>query len=248
MTKTILVTGASRGIGAAVAIGAGALGWKVGLNYASNRDRAAETAAKVREAGGEAELLPGDVADEAAVIEMFDAVERRFGKLDGVVVNAGVIAQRTPVAEMSLERMRRIIDVNVLGALLTAREAARRMGREKAGREGSMVILSSVAAKLGGPGEYVDYAASKGAMDSLTIGLAKELAPQGLRVNAVRPGLIETEIHADGGWADRAKVLGESVPWGRAGSADEVAESILWLLSDKASYVTGALLDVTGGR
>jgi NAD(P)-dependent dehydrogenase (short-subunit alcohol dehydrogenase family) len=246
--KAILITGASRGIGRAAALLAGARGWSVAVNSADNRQAAEETAGGVRSAGGQAAIMQGDVSSEADVIAMFDAAERAFGPLDGVVVNAGIIAPGMPLAEMSAERMRRIFEVNVLGAYLCAREAARRLPKSKNGKGGSIVLMSSVAARLGAPFEYVDYAGSKAALDALTIGLMKELGPEGVRVNAVRPGLIETDIHASAGAPDRAARLGVTAPLGRAGTAAETGEAIIWLLSDASSYVTGAILDVAGGR
>ena len=192
--------------------------------------------------------LRGDVAVEADVIEVFDAAVNQLGPLDGVVINAGIVAAPQPLADMSAARIRQMFDVNTVGAYLCAREAARRLARSRGGRGGSIVIVSSAAARLGGPGEYVDYAGSKGALDTLTIGLAKELGKEAVRVNAVRPGLIDTDIHASGGQPDRAHRIGATTPLGRAGRADEVAEAILWLLSDAASYTTGALIDVAGGR
>ncbi|WP_244846823.1 SDR family oxidoreductase [Caballeronia sp. SL2Y3] len=248
MSKVILITGASRGIGRSAAILAGARGWSVGVNYASNAQAAEETVAAVRAAGGKAIAIAGDVRDEAAIISMFDATEQAFGKLDGVVNNAGIVAPGAPLADMDIERLKRIFDTNVLGAYLCAREAARRLSRSRGGHGGSLVNVSSAAARLGSPNEYVDYAGSKGAIDAMTIGLSKELGPEGVRVNAIRPGLIETDIHASGGKPDRAHVLGVHTPLGRPGTADEVGESIVWLLSDASSYVTGAILDVTGGR
>jgi NAD(P)-dependent dehydrogenase (short-subunit alcohol dehydrogenase family) len=248
MSKVILITGASRGIGRSTALLAGARGWSVGVNYASNAAAAEATVAAVEAAGGKALAIPGDVRTEAAVIAMFDATQQAFGPLDGFVNNAGIVAPGSALADMELDRLRRIFDTNVLGAYLCAREAARCLSRDRGGKGGSIVNVSSAAARLGSPNEYVDYAGSKAAVDTLTIGLAKELGPHGVRVNAVRPGLIDTEIHASGGKPDRAAVLGVQTPLGRPGTADEVAESIVWLLSDASSYVTGAILDVTGGR
>lgn len=248
MSKTILITGASRGIGRAAAVMAGGRGWAVGVNYAGNEAAAQDTVEAVQKAGGRAIAIRGDVSRESDVIAMFDATEKAFGRIDGFVNNAGIVGHKQAFADYSLERMKRIFDINVLGAYLGAREAARRMSTSRGGRGGSIVNVSSIASRLGAPGEYVDYAGSKGAMDAMTLGLAKELGPEGIRVNAVRPGLIETDIHASGGQPDRAARLGAGTPMGRAGQAEEVAEAILWLLEDKSSYVTAALIDIGGGR
>ena len=247
-TKAILITGGSRGIGRAVAILAGQRGWSVGVNYAGNEKAAQDTAQAVQKAGGRAIAIKGDVAVEADVIAMFDATERAFGKLDGLVNNAGVVAPTADLADMSLERLKRLFDTNILGSVLCAREAARRLSTRRGGKGGGIVNLSSVAARLGSPNLFVDYATSKGAIDTLTLGLSKELGPEGIRVNAVRPGIIETDIHASAGEPDRAARLGPTAPLGRAGTAMEVAEAIIWLLDDASSYVNGALLDVAGGR
>ncbi len=247
MTKTILITGGSRGIGRSAAILAGQKGWSVGVNYASNKAAADEVVEAVIAAGGKALAIQGDVAVEADVISMFEQT-KQLGRLDGVVVNAGIVAPASKLMDMDSDRMRRVFDVNVFGAYLCAREAVRYLAPSRGGNGGSIVLLSWAAARIGGPFEYVDYAGSKGAMDSLTLGLAKEAGSENIRVNAVRPGLIETDLHASGGQPDRAQRLGATAPLGRAGTAEEVGESIVWLLSDASSYVTGALLDVTGGR
>jgi NAD(P)-dependent dehydrogenase (short-subunit alcohol dehydrogenase family) len=246
--KTILITGASRGIGRATAVLAGRSGWSVAVGYLADRASAEATVADIIEAGGKAVPVKGDVAIERDVVAMFEEAET-LGPLDGVVVNAGIApGPPLPLAEISLDRLRKVFDVNVLGAYLCAREAARRLSKGRGGRGGSIVLISSTVIRLGGPSEFVDYAGSKGAIDTLTIGLAKELGGDGVRVNAVRPGIIETEIHASGGQPDKPGRVGANTPLGRAGEAEEVAEAILWLLGDKASYVNGAILDVSGGR
>jgi NAD(P)-dependent dehydrogenase (short-subunit alcohol dehydrogenase family) len=246
--KTVLITGGSRGIGRSAALLCGTRGWAVGINYLSDEASARRTAEIVIERGGRAVIVRGDVAGEADVRATFDATEAALGPIDGVVVNAGIVAPAALLAEMSVERLTRMFNVNVLGAYLCAREAARRLPTDRGGPGGSIVLVSSAAARLGSPFEYVDYAGSKGAIDTLTVGLAKELGRTGVRVNAVRPGLIDTEIHASAGQPDRAQRLGATTPIGRSGSPDEVAEAIVWLLDDASSYVTGAILDVSGGR
>jgi NAD(P)-dependent dehydrogenase (short-subunit alcohol dehydrogenase family) len=244
----IVITGGSRGIGRATALLAAERGWSVAIGYIGDEAAAARTADVVAARGGRAITVRGDVAVEADVVALFDQAQAAFGQLDGAVVNAGVVADAAPLMDMSAERLKRLFDINILGAYLTAREAARRMATDRGGRGGSIVVVSSVAARLGSPFEYVDYAGSKAATDTLAIGLSKELGGQGVRVNAVRPGLIETDIHASGGQPDRAQRLGAAMPMGRPGRPEEVAEAIVWLLSDAASYVTGAILDVAGGR
>jgi len=248
MSKTIVITGGSRGIGAAAARLCGRRGWAVAINYLGNDAAAKATAAAVEAAGGKAIVVKGDMAVEADVIALFDAAEKAFGPIDGVVNNAGILDRSMPLAEMSAERLNRIIGVNLVGALLVAREAARRMGKSRGGRGGALVNLSSAAAKLGAPNDFVEYAASKGGVEAMNLGLSKELGPEGIRVNAVRPGMIDTDIQDLSGEKGRAARIGPTVPLGRAGTADEVGEAIVWLLSDEAGYISGAVLDVTGGR
>jgi NAD(P)-dependent dehydrogenase (short-subunit alcohol dehydrogenase family) len=245
---TVLITGASRGIGRATALLAADRGWPVAINYRSNARAAADTAAEAQRRGARAMTVRGDVSVETDVVAMFNKAQVDLGLLGGVVINAGIVAPAQPLTDMSAERLQRMFQVNVLGAYLCAREAARVLSRSRGGRGGSVVLVSSAATRLGSPGEYVDYAGSKAALDTLAIGLAKELGAEGVRVNAVRPGLIETEIHASSGDPDRARRLGAATPLGRAGKPEEIAEAIVWLLSDAASYVSGAILDVAGGR
>jgi NAD(P)-dependent dehydrogenase (short-subunit alcohol dehydrogenase family) len=248
MDKVLLVTGGSRGIGAATCLLAARQGWAVAVNYTAHSLAADEVVREIRAAGGRAMAVQADVADEAQVLRMFEQVDAKFGRLTGLVNNAGVVDVSARVQDMSVARWRRMFDINVIGSLICAREAVRRMSTRHGGSGGSIVNLSSAAARLGAPGQYVDYAAAKGAIDAFTIGLAKEVGAEGIRVNAVRPGLIETEIHASGGLPDRVKDLQHQVPMQRGGTAQEVAEAIVWLLSDAASYTTMSLLDVSGGR
>jgi len=245
--NTVLVTGASRGIGRATALLAADRGWAVAVNYRNDARAAADTAAEVRQRGASATTIRGDVSVEADVVAMFAQAQADLGPLRGVVINAGITAPAMRLADMSGERLQKMFQVNVLGAYLCAREAARALSRSRGGSGGSIVLLSSGAARLGSPGTYVDYAGSKAALDTLAIGLGKELGPEGVRVNAVRPGLVETEIHATTGDPDRARKLGAATPLGRPGSPEEIAAAIVWLLGDSASYVTGSVLDVAGG-
>ena len=248
MDMVLLVTGGGRGIGAATVRLAITQGWVVAVNYTANSLAADEVVRQIRQAGGQAMAVQADVAVEAQVVAMFEKIDARFGPLSALVNNAGVVDQTTRVEAITLARLQRMFAINVFGSFLCAREAVRRMSTRHGGAGGSIVNVSSVAARLGGPGQYVDYAAAKGAIDSFTVGLAKEVAAEGIRVNAVRPGIIETDIHASGGLPDRARDMAPLVPMQRAGSAEEVAESIVWLLSPQSSYTTGTLLDVTGGR
>ncbi|MET1756528.1 SDR family oxidoreductase, partial [Novosphingobium sp. RD2P27] len=240
--------GASRGIGRATAIRAAREGWSVAVNYRTDRIAGDATLAAIRDVGAQAVLVPGDVTSETDVARMFREAESALGVLTGVVINAGIVAPSLRLVDMDVDRLRRMFEVNVLGAYLTAREAARVLLRGAGGAGGSIVLVSSAAARLGSPFEYVDYAGSKAALDTLAVGLAKELAEDGVRVNSVRPGIITTNIHASGGQPDRAERLGSGTPMGRPGLPEEVAEAIVWLLSDAASYVTGSILDVSGGR
>ena len=248
MEQVLLVTGASRGIGAATAKLAAQRGWAIAVNYASNRAAADDVVQSIRQAGGRAFAVQADVAHEDQILAMFDHVDRELGRLTALVNNAGVVDISQRVDEMSFARMKRMFDINVLGTMLCAREAIKRMSTRHGGAGGAIVNVSSAASRLGSPGQYVDYAAAKGAVDAFTLGLAKEVAAEGIRVNAVRPGLIETDIHASGGIPDRVKQLAHLVPMQRGGTAEEVAESIVWLLSPQASYVTMSLLEVSGGR
>lgn len=248
MNKVLLVTGGSRGIGAATARMAAQQGWAVAVNYTTNASAADAVVQTIRAAGGTAIAVQADVAQEDQVLRMFKAVDAELGPLSGLVNNAGVVDMSARLDEMDLARWRRMFEINVIGSMLCAREAVRRMSPRHGGTGGAIVNVSSAASRLGSPGQYVDYAAAKGAIDAFTIGLAKEVAAEGIRVNAVRPGLIETEIHASGGLPNRVNDLKHLVPMQRGGSAEEVAEAILWLLSPAASYTTMSLLDVSGGR
>ncbi|SDN96234.1 NAD(P)-dependent dehydrogenase, short-chain alcohol dehydrogenase family [Methylobacterium phyllostachyos] len=245
--RVAIITGGSRGIGRAVSLLLAERGYAVCLSYVSDAAAAQAVVDAITAKGGTALAVKGDVGSEADVIALFQAADG-LGRLAALVNNAGVVDVKSDVADMSLARLQRMMNTNVVGSFLCAREAVRRMSTKRGGAGGAIVNLSSVAARLGGPGQFVDYAASKGAIDSMTIGLAREVAGEGIRVNAVAPGIIATDIHASGGEPDRVERLGPGVPMGRAGTAEEVAAPIVWLLSDEASYTTGAILDIGGGR
>lgn len=247
-SRIALVTGGSRGIGAAAARLLAERGHDVAINYTRNAAAAEGVAADVRARGRRALLVQADVADEAAVLAMFAAVDQGLGRITTLINNAGIVDLKARLDEMSTARLRRMLDVNVLGTLLCSREAIKRMSTRHGGAGGTIVNLSSIAASLGAPGMYVDYAASKGAIDSLTIGLGRELAMEGVRVNAVRPGIIDTDIHADSGDAQRAHKSAALIPMERPGTALEIAQAIAWLVSEESSYVTGIVLGVSGGR
>ncbi len=244
----LLVTGGGRGIGAATARLAARRGWSVAVNYARDSLAADEVVRAIRAEGGQAMSVQADVSDEAQVVTLFERVDARFGRLTGLVNNAGVVDVSARVDQMDAQRLHRMFDINVIGSMLCAREAVRRMSTLHGGEGGAIVNVSSAASRLGSPGQYVDYAAAKGAIDAFTIGLAKEVAAEGIRVNAVRPGLIETDIHASGGLPNRVRDLAHTVPMQRGGTADEVAQAIVWLLSPAASYTTMTLMDISGGR
>lgn len=244
----MIVTGASRGIGAATARLAATQGYAVCVNYRSDRAAADAVVASIAEAGGHAIAVAADVAREADVLRLFEACDRELGALTALVNNAGILERQMRVEEMGAARLERVFATNVIGAFLCAREAVRRMSTRNGGRGGAIVNVSSVAATLGSPNEYVDYAASKGAIDSLTVGLAREVAGESIRVNAVRPGWINTGIHASGGMPDRVERVKAELPLKRGGEPEEVARPILWLLSEESTYCTGAILDVSGGR
>lgn len=243
----LVVTGGSRGIGAATARLAGQRGWAVCVNYRQNRDAAQDVVHDILEAGTRAVAVQADVSVEADVERLFEICDRELGRLTGLVNNAGILELQMRVESMTADRLSRVLAANVVGAFICAREAVRRMSTRRGGRGGGIVNVSSAAARLGSAGEYVDYAASKGAIDTMTIGLAREVADDGIRVNAVRPGFIYTDIHASGGEPDRVDRVKASVPLKRGGTAEEVAAAILWLLSDEASFTTGSFIDVAGG-
>ena len=247
-SRIVLITGGSRGIGAATAHLAAAKGWAVAVNYASNAAAAESVVQAIVAKGGRALAVQGDVALEADILRVFQTVDAQLGRISALVNNAGVVDRASRVDAMSAARLQRMFAINLTGSVLCAREAVLRMSTKQGGSGGAIVNLSSVAARLGGPGQYVDYAASKGAIDTFTVGLAKEVATEGIRVNAVRPGIIDTEIHASGGEPDRVRQLTHLIPVQRPGSAMEVAQAIVWLMGEESSYCTGTFIDVSGGR
>ena len=248
MSKVVLVTGASQGIGAAVALMAGHQGWKVALSYRNGADGAESTAAAIRAAGGQAKAFKADVSDEAATVALFAAIDTELGPVTALVNNAGITGGIRTLDQVDTAMLNELMAINVNGCFLALREAIKRMATDLGGPGGAVVNIGSRASGIGGGGEWVHYAASKGAVDSFTIGAAKELAPRGIRVNAVHPGLIDTEIHAKAGKPNRVKEMGSMIPLGRAGTPEDVANVVMWLLGDGASYVTGALIPVSGGR
>jgi NAD(P)-dependent dehydrogenase (short-subunit alcohol dehydrogenase family) len=245
--KVVIITGGSRGIGRAAALKAAAGGFKVAIGYASNEAAAREVVTSIEATNGRAIAVKCDVGSEADILALFQAADD-FGPLGGLVNNAGIVGPSIRVEDMTAERITRMMTINITGSFLCAREAVKRMSTRHGGHGGVIVNVSSVAARLGAPNTYVDYAASKGAIDTFTVGLAKEVAAEGIRVVGIRPGLIDTEIHASGGEPDRAHRLAPEVPMKRIGTSDEIANAIVWLLSDEASYVTSTTLDVSGGR
>ena len=248
MPRTLIVTGASRGIGAAVAELGGARGWRVAVNYVRDETSAQKVVETIKTAGGKAVAIQGDVASSEDVQRLFDTAQSTLGPIGGLVNNAGILRPKTHFVDITLDRWNQIFSTNVAGSFLCAREAARRMSTRSGGGGGAIVNLSSMAAVLGAPGDAVDYAASKGAIESLTVGLGRELAEEGVRVNAVRPGVIDTDMQMDSGDARRAQKLAPTVPMRRVGTIYEIAEAVMWLLSDSASYCAGTVLTVSGGR
>ena len=248
MDKVLIVTGGSRGIGAATARIAGRRGYAVCVNFLKNKVAAKQIVDKINADGGQAIAVGADISKEEEVLELFSTVDDRLGKISALVNNAGILESQMRIEDMDSKRLNRVFLTNITGSILCAREAVKRMSIKNGGNGGTIVNLSSAAARLGSPGEYIDYAASKGAIDTFTRGLAQEVAEEGIRVNAVRPGVIETDIHASGGEPGRVERIKDTIPLKRGGQPEEVAKAIMWLLSSESSYTTGALLEVSGGR
>ncbi|SEL63515.1 SDR family oxidoreductase [Parapedobacter koreensis] len=246
--KTMLITGSSRGIGAATALLAAENGYAVAVNYHRNKRAADEVVNKILAKGGQAVAIQADVSKEDEILRLFSAVDDSFGNLHCLVNNAGILEHQMKLIAMDYNRLQRLFNANVIGQFLCCREAIKRMSTKLGGKGGTIVNVSSLASRTGAPFEYIDYAATKGALDTLTVGLSKEVADEGIRVNAVRPAFIHTDIHADGGEPDRINRIKDSIPLKRGGLAEEVAEAILWLAADKSSYSTGIFIDVTGGK
>ena len=248
MNEVLIVTGGSRGIGAATAMIAGRSGYSVCVNFLKNKVAAKQIVEKINADGGQAIAVGADISKEEEVLELFSTVDDRLGKISALVNNAGILESQMRIEDMDSKRLNRVFLTNITGSILCAREAVKRMSIKNGGNGGTIVNLSSAAARLGSPGEYIDYAASKGAIDTFTRGLAQEVAEEGIRVNAVRPGVIETDIHASGGEPGRVERIKDTIPLKRGGKPEEVARAIMWLLSSESSYTTGSLLEVSGGR
>ena len=246
--KTMIITGASRGIGAATAVLAAKYGFAVAINYHKNQTAAEKVVKAITETGGRAIAIQADISNEKDILRLFSETDKRLGNLHSLINNAGILEQQMRLEEMDISRLNRVFATNITGPLICAREAIKRMSKKYGGNGGTIVNVSSLAARTGAPNEYLDYAVSKGAMDTFTIGLSKELADEGIRVNGVRPAFIHTDIHADGGEPKRVDRIKESIPMKRGGTPDEVAEAILWLASEKSSFSTGTFIDITGGR
>ena len=247
MSRTLLITGASRGIGAEIALQAARAGFDICINYANNHEQAEHVASQVRSEGARAMIYQADMAKEAEIVAMFEAVDKELGPLHGLINNAGITGKFCRVDELDHATAQRVMDVNIVGCMMTMREAVKRMSTTHGGKGGVIVNISSVASRLGSPGEYVHYAASKGAVDAMTIGLAKEVAKEGIRVNAILPGIVDTDIHANSGKPDRFAERGALMPMGRGGHPEEIANAVMWLLDDKNTFTNGACIPVSGG-